>query len=39
MAKFAAPLTRRLGVPVIDGVVAATLLAETLVRLGRVTPG
>jgi allantoin racemase len=39
MAKFAAPLTRRLGVPVSDGVVAATLLAETLVRLGRVTPG
>jgi allantoin racemase len=39
MAKFAAPLTRRLGVPVIDGVVAATLLAETLVRLGRVTAG
>ena len=28
MARFAAPLTQRLGVPVIDGVVAATLLAE-----------
>jgi allantoin racemase len=39
MAKFAAPLSRRLGVPVIDGVVAATLLAETLVRLGQVTAG
>jgi allantoin racemase len=39
MAKFAAPLTRRLGVPVVDGVVAATLLAETLVRLGRLTAG
>lgn len=37
MARFAAPLTRRLGVPVVDGVVAATLLAETLVRLGRIT--
>ncbi len=33
MAPFAAPLTRRLGVPVIDGVVAATLLAEALARL------
>ena len=31
MAKYAAPLTRRLGVPVIDGVVAATVLAEALV--------
>jgi allantoin racemase len=39
MAKFAAPLSQRLGVPVIDGVVAATLLAEALVRLGRVTAG
>ena len=37
MAKFAGPLTRRLGVPVIDGVVAATLLAEALVRLNRVS--
>jgi allantoin racemase len=36
MAKFAGPLTQRLGVPVIDGVVAATLLAEALVRLNRV---
>jgi allantoin racemase len=33
MAPFAAPLSRRLGVPVIDGVVAATLLAEALVAL------
>jgi len=33
MAPFAAPLTRRLGVPVIDGVVAATLLAEALAAL------
>lgn len=33
MAKFAVPLTDRLGVPVIDGVVAATLLAESMVRL------
>jgi allantoin racemase len=37
MAKFAAPLSRRLGVPVVDGVVAATLLAETMVRLRRLT--
>lgn len=37
MAKFAGPLTWRLGVPVIDGVVAATLLAEALVRLSRVS--
>lgn len=37
MAKYASPLTRRLGIPVIDGVVAATLLAESLVRLERVT--
>ena len=36
MAKFAAPLTARLGVPVVDGVVAATLLAEALVAMGRV---
>lgn len=33
MAPFAAPLTRRLGVPVIDGVVAATLLAQALAGL------
>ena len=39
MAKFAAPLTRRLGVPVIDGVVAATLLAEALVRLDGLSAG
>lgn len=39
MAKFADPLTRRLGVPVIDGVVAATLLAETLVRMRGLTAG
>ena len=30
MAPFATPLSRRLGVPVIDGVVAATVLAEAL---------
>jgi allantoin racemase len=35
MARFAAPLHRRLGVPVIDGVAAATVLAESLVRLNR----
>ena len=35
MAKFAAPLTARLGVPVVDGVVAATLLAEALVTMRR----
>jgi len=33
MAPFAAPLSRRLGVPVIDGVVAATVLAEALSTL------
>ena len=33
MARFAEPLRQRLGVPVIDGVVAATLLAEALVPL------
>ena len=33
MAKFARPLTERLGVPVVDGVVAATVLAEALVTL------
>jgi allantoin racemase len=37
MAKFAGPLTRRLGVPVVDGVIAATLLAEALVGLNRVS--
>jgi allantoin racemase len=36
MAKFAGPLTRRLGVPVVDGVVAATLLAEALLGLNRL---
>ena len=36
MAKFAAPLGRRLGVPVIDGVVAATVLAEALVGMRRL---
>ncbi len=35
MAKFAGPLTERLGVPVVDGVVAATLLAEALVTMRR----
>jgi allantoin racemase len=33
MARFAEPLSRQLGVPVLDGVVAATLLAEALVAL------
>jgi allantoin racemase len=33
MARFAVPLGERLGVPVIDGVVAGVLLAEALVRL------
>jgi allantoin racemase len=36
MAKFAGPLTRRLGVPVVDGVVAATVLAEALVTMRQV---
>ena len=35
MAPFAGALERRLGVPVVDGVVAATLLAEALVRMRR----
>lgn len=35
MARYAVPLQRRLGVPVIDGVVAATVLSESLVRLGQ----
>ncbi len=39
MAKFAAPLSRRLGVPVFDGVVAATLLAEALVGLDQLNRG
>lgn len=33
MARFAEPLGRQLSVPVIDGVVAATVLAEALVTL------
>lgn len=33
MARFAEPLRRRLGVPVIDGVAAATVLAEALAPL------
>jgi allantoin racemase len=33
MARFAEPLRRRLGVPVVDGVAAATLLAEALTPL------
>jgi allantoin racemase len=37
MARFAKPLSIELGVPVIDGVVAATLLAEALTRLPHVT--
>lgn len=36
MAAFAAPLSERLGVPVVDGVVAATLLTEALVTMRRV---
>jgi allantoin racemase len=36
MATFAGPLTERLGVPVVDGVVAATVLAEALVTLRRL---
>jgi Asp/Glu/hydantoin racemase len=37
MARFAEPLATELNVPVIDGVVAATLLAEALTALPRVT--
>jgi allantoin racemase len=37
MARFAEPLSIELGVPVIDGVVAATLLAEALTRLPHLT--
>lgn len=33
MSRFAVPLSRRLGVPVVDGVVAATLLAEAVTAL------
>lgn len=33
MARFAAPLGRHFGVPIIDGVVAATVLAEALIAL------
>jgi allantoin racemase len=36
MARFAGPLTERLGVPVVDGVVAATVLAEALMALRHV---
>jgi allantoin racemase len=36
MAKFAGPLTERLGVPVVDGVVAATVLAEALVTMRQI---
>jgi allantoin racemase len=36
MAKFASPLTERLGVPVVDGVVAATVLAEALVTMRQI---
>ena len=39
MAAFAAPLTERLGVPVVDGVVAAALLAEALVTMRRIHGG
>ena len=34
MADLAADLTRRLGLPVIDGVVAATRMVEALVGVG-----
>jgi len=37
MARFAEPLSTELNVPVIDGVVAATLLAEALTALPHVT--
>jgi allantoin racemase len=37
MARFAEPLARRLGVPVIDGVVAATFLAQAVTELPGVT--
>lgn len=37
MARFAGPLAERLGVPVIDGVVAATVLAEALVGMRPVS--
>ncbi|MBW8710643.1 MAG: aspartate/glutamate racemase family protein [Mycobacterium sp.] len=37
MARFAEPLSTELGVPVIDGVVAATVLAEALAALPHVT--
>jgi allantoin racemase len=36
MARFAGPLAERLGVPVVDGVVAATVLAEALVTMGGI---
>jgi allantoin racemase len=37
MARFAEPLSTELNVPVIDGVVAATVLAEALTALPHVT--
>ncbi len=37
MAPFAGPLAQRLGVPVVDGVVAATVLAEALVAMRPIT--
>ena len=37
MAEFCASLTAELGAPVVDGVAAATVLAESLVRLGLAT--
>jgi allantoin racemase len=39
MAEFCASLTAELGAPVVDGVAAATVLAESLVRLGLATGG
>jgi len=36
MAPFARPLSERLGVPVVDGVVAATVLAEALLAMRQI---
>ena len=36
MVRFAEPLSKELGVSVIDGVVAATVLAEALNRLAHL---
>jgi allantoin racemase len=37
MADFCAEVSREVGAPVVDGVAAATVLAESLVRLGLTT--